>query len=131
MTTSTIDWKAAARVAGELGKQTRELVWEKEADQAREFALRMAAAHNTGIHNATRVSSYLELAVLLGYSPPPAEKTPDGDERVAWLKTELSSMQAKIETLRDAVARIVAEQDQAEAAAAEEEHEDEEVSDAA
>jgi hypothetical protein len=119
MATSKIDWKAAAKVAGELGIQTRELVWQKDADQAREFALTMAAAHNAGDHNAIRASSYLELAVLLGYSAPPSEKTPADDKRLAWIEKHLTSMDENVKTIRDTVAPIVAEHDQAQAAAAE------------
>jgi hypothetical protein len=119
MTTSKIDWKAAARVAGELGIQTRELVWQKDAERAREFALTMATAHNTGDGNAVRACSYLELAVLLGYSAPPSEKTPADDKRLAWIERHLTSMDEKVKTIRDTVARIVAEHDQAQAAAEE------------
>ena len=119
MTMKKIDWKAAARVAGELGIQTRELVWQKDADQAREFALTMARAHNQDGYNAVRVSSYLELAVLLGHAIPPAGKTPKDDERLDWIKAQLTSMEEKLGTVRDTVAGIVAEEDQAKAAAAE------------
>ena len=118
MTKNTIDWKAAARVAGELGIQTRELVWQKDADRAREFALTMAAAHNSD-GNAVRASSYLELAVLLGHSAPPSEKTPADDKRLAWIETHLTSMDERVKTIRETVARIVVEHDQAKAAVAE------------
>jgi hypothetical protein len=117
-TETTIDWEAAARTAGELGIQTRQLVWRKDADGAREFALKMAAAHNHG--NVVRASSYLELAVLLGYSAPPHKRMPKDDERLVWIQAELTSTKKKLKALEDVLARTIADHDQAQAAAAEE-----------
>jgi hypothetical protein len=118
MTTKTIiDWEAAARAAGELGIQTRQLVWRKDADGAREFALKMAAAHNHG--NVVRASSYLELAVLLGYSPPPQKRMPKDDERLVWIQAELTSTKEKLKALEDVLARTIADHDRTAQAAAE------------
>jgi hypothetical protein len=72
MTTNTIDWNAAVKLATVLGRRTLELVALRDADQAREWALQMASAHgSSAAGNAPRAASYLELAVLLGYEPPP------------------------------------------------------------
>ena len=112
----TFNWEAAWATASVLGGRTRELATQEDVDTAREWALQMARQSD-----GTRAASYLELAVLLGHSPPPAKKTPTDDERLAWLNAHLTSTEEKLETLRDTVARIVAEHDQAKAAAKTEE----------
>jgi hypothetical protein len=72
MTKTNIDWDVAVNLANALGRRTLELVALRDADQAREWALQMASAHgSSSAGNAPRAASYLELAVLLGYKPPP------------------------------------------------------------
>jgi hypothetical protein len=114
-TKNTIDWEAAAKVAGELGIQTRQLVWRKDADGAREFALKMAAAHNHG--NVVRASSYLELAVLLGFTPPPHKRMPADDERLVWIKAEVNGLKGKLKSLEDVLARTIADHERTQATA--------------
>lgn len=60
----TIDWEAAVAVAEQLGARTRMLVASKDADAAREWAIRMAS-DNSGTER--RSLTYLELAVMLGH----------------------------------------------------------------
>jgi hypothetical protein len=114
--TSTFNWEAAWATATVLGARTRELVrdltTQEDVDMAREWALQMARQSD-----GTRAASYIELAVLLGHSAPPRGKIPTDDERLAWINAQLTSMEEKLEATRDVVARIVAEQDQARAAA--------------
>jgi hypothetical protein len=71
---SAVDWKEADRVADVLGLITRELVAERNEEATREWALKMASAHNIYDGNSRRGASYLELAVLLGHEVPTEEK---------------------------------------------------------
>jgi hypothetical protein len=124
MTTNTIDWEAAMTVAKAPVLYTRGLVEAKDEDQVREWALQMASAcGNSSAVNGPRAVSYYELAVLAGHVVPKPE---NAAERLAWIETQLGSMEAKVETIRDAVAAVVARQDQTEAAAVEQGEADDE-----
>ena len=72
-----VDWNAAEHVADGLGIQTRKLVAERNDEAAREWALKMASAHNVYAGNGPRAASYLELAVLLGHVVPVEEPVED------------------------------------------------------
>jgi hypothetical protein len=116
MTTNSIDWDAAINIASGLGRRTLELVARRDIDGVREWALQMASAcGSSSAANGQRAASYFELAVLAGHVDPKPENV---SERLIEIETRLGSIETKIETLGEEVAVIVAEQDQAKAAAA-------------
>src|SRR5580765_2775804 len=109
MSTTTIDWDAATTVAAQLGIHTRNLVADGDADAAREWAFAMSLQHG----NSLRAVSYLELAVLLGWPSDPSQLDADP---IVWLQNEVDSNRAQLDVIRDALAVVIARQDQIAAA---------------
>jgi hypothetical protein len=98
MTTNTINWEAAARVAGRLGAHTRELVAGQDADEVREWAQQLC--RQQGGDGGPRAASYYELAVLLGQSSPPAVRPKENEDKLAWLSAQLRNIETQLETIR-------------------------------